>query len=244
MFSKLLKRLHTVIKAFIESIKMTKFDIMFGFAGLKSRERRRILINCIKAFPEDLRYRLKKDADFTPLKVTNEWSKAGKYKTKSFGVVDFSNIAEIYGVTIRHNKHRISLHFRGDNINKEIIDACLHTVNNYFEINSAVKKAMISAFEGNKSLHGFFKYCYSLFPRYESVGIFGTGEFKTVNLENVVKKLKYPDIWFTVENNNLKISFWYHFNSTSTRAMANALVVTMNDQFDIINFEHCEHLIG
>jgi len=244
VFSKLLKRLRTVIKAFIESIKMTKFDIMFGFAGLKSGEKRRILINCIKVFPEDLRYRLKKDADFTPLKVTNEWGKVGKYKTKTFGGVDFSNIAEIFGVTIRHNKHRIRLNFHGSNINKEIIDTCLNTVNNYFEINSTVKKAMLSAFEGNKSLHGFFKYCYSLFPRYESVGIFGTGEFKTVNLENVVKKLKYPDIWFTVENNNLKISFWYHFNSTSTRAMANALVVTMNDQFDIINFEHCEHLIG
>jgi hypothetical protein len=244
VFSKLLKRLRTVINAFIETIKMTQFDIFWSCASLKSKEGRRILIRCIKAFPENLRYRLDKDADFTPLKVTNEWSKVGKYKTKSFGEVDFSNIAEIFGVIIRHNKHRIELNFSGGNINKKIIDTCLHTVNNYFEINSSVKKAMLSAFEGNKSLHGFFKYCYSLFPRYESVGIFGTGEFKTVNLENVVKKLKYPDIWFTVENDNLTISFWYHFNSASTRAKANALVVTMNEQFDIMNFEHCEHLIS
>jgi hypothetical protein len=56
-----------------------------------------------------------------------------------------------------------------------------------------------------KFLRGFFKYCYSLFPRYESVGIFGTGEFKTVNLDNVVKKLKFPDLEFTVDNDNLTI---------------------------------------
>jgi hypothetical protein len=56
--------------------------------------------------------------------------------------------------------------------------------------------------------------------------------------------LKYPDIDFTVDNNNLTISFYYHFESASLPAKSNALIVTMNEQLDILNFEHGEHLVS
>jgi len=244
VFSKIFKRLHTVIKAFIESIEMTQIDIIFSGANLNSKEGRRIYMRCIKMIPEHFRYKLDKNANFTPLKISNWWSKVGKYKTKYFGEVDFSYIAEILGVDIKHYKHQIHLHFRGDYINQKIIDTCLHTVNDYFKINSVVKKAMLNTFQENKSLHDFFMCCYNIFPRYESVRIFGTEEFKMINMENVVNKLNYPDINFTVDNNNLTISFWYHFISNSTCAKGNALIVTMNEQLDILNFKHGEHLLS
>jgi len=103
---------------------------------------------------------------------------------------------------------------------------------------------MLSSFQENKSLHGFFKCCYNIFPRYESVRIFGAEKFKMINLKNIVEKLNYPDISFTVDNNNLTINFWYHFISTSTYAKGNTLIVTMNEQPDILKFEHAEHLIS
>ena len=65
-----------------------------------------------------------------------------------------------------------------------------------------------------------------------------------INLKNIVEKLNYPDISFTVDNNNLTINFWYHFISTSTYAKGNTLIVTMNEQPDILKFEHAEHLIS
>jgi hypothetical protein len=244
MLSKLLKRLHTLIKAMFKSIEMSKIDILFSGANLKSKEGRRIYMRCIKMIPGHFRYILNKNANFTPLKVSNEWGKIGKYKTKSFGEVDFSYIAEILGVDIRHYKHQIHLDFSGDYINQKIVDTCLHAVDNYFEINSVVKQTMLSTFQENKYLHNFFKCCYNIFPRYESVRIFGTEEFKMINLENVVKKLNYPDISFTVDKNNLTINFWYHFKSTSAYAKGNALIVTMNEQLDILKFEHAEHLIS
>jgi len=228
----------------IEAIKMSKFDFSYSFASVKSKEGRRILMNCVMNIPGNFRYQLKKVAELTPIKVSNEWGKIGKYKTKHFGEVDFSNIAEWRGVDIRHYKHKIHLSFHGGSVNRKIIDACLNAVNNYFEINSTVKKAMITAFPQNKHLHDFFKYCYNSFPRYVSVGIFGAGEFKTVSLENVVKKLNYPDIVFTVDNNNLTIGFWYHFKSDCPDARGNALIVTMDEQLNILNYEHCEHLIS
>jgi hypothetical protein len=238
----LLKRLSLVIKALIEAIKMTRHDFLFSLADLGSKEGRRIFIWCIKRIPENFRRALDKYAKFT--KASYEWSKVGKYKTKSFGEVDFSDIAEFWGVDIKHYKHQIHLHFNGGNINQKIIDACLHTINNYFEINSAVKKAILNAYQENNALHGFFKCCYHCFPRYESIRIFGIGEFKTINLENAVKKLKYPDLRFTVDNNNLTIDLCYHFKSASLPAASNALIVTMNEQLNILKFEHCEHLLS
>jgi len=201
-------------------------------------------MRCIKAFPEHFCWKLGKDANFTPLKVSNEWGKVGKYITKSFGVVDFSYIAEILGTDIKYDGHRINLHFDGDYINQKIIDTCLHTVNNYFEINNTIKQAMLTAFQENKSLHDFFEYCYENFPRYESVRIFGAEEFEVVNMENVVEKLKYPDLRFTMDNNGLAISLWYHFESASSPAKSNALIVTMSEQLNILSFEHGEHLIS
>ena len=228
----------------IESIEMSKMDIMYSGADFKTEEGRRIFLNCIKRIPENIRYKLDKDANFTPLKVSNEWSKAGKYKTKSFGEVDFGNIAEITGIEIRYKKQRINLHFYSGYINKEIIDTCLYTVNNYFEINNVVKQAIITDFQKNKSLQGFFNCCYNCFPRYESVRIFGKEEFNMINIENVVKKLKYPDIRFSIDNNNFTISLCYHFKSNSLQAKSDALIITMNDQLNIMNYEHVEHLVS
>jgi hypothetical protein len=162
---------------------MTRQDFFWSGAHLGSKEGRKIFICCIKRIPENFRYEFNNYTKFT--KASYEWSKVGKYKTKSFGEVDFSDIAEFWGVDIRHYKHQIHLRFNGGNINQKIIDSCLHTVNNYFDINSAVKKAILNAYQENNSLHGFFKCCYNRFPRYESIRIFGKEEFKMVNLENV-----------------------------------------------------------
>jgi len=244
VLSKLLKRLQTVMKALIKSIEISEMDIMYSGANLKSKEGRNIFMNCIKRIPENIRCKLNKDAAFTPLKVSNEWSKIGKYKTKSFGEVDLKDIAEIRGIDIRHKKQLINLKFYSDNINQKIINICLYTINNYFEINNTVKQTMLTAFQENKSLQGFFKCCYNCFPRYESVRIFGAEEFKMINLENVVKKFKYPDIKFTVDNNNLTISFYYHFKANSFHAKSDALIITMNEQLNIMNYEHIEHLVS
>jgi len=223
---------------------MTQMDIMFSTASLKTKEGRRIYMRCLKMFPGHIRYILAKDANFTPLNVTNDWGKVGKYKTKSFGKIDLSNITKIFGVDIKHYRHRINLHFYGDFINQKIIDACLYTINNYFDINSAVKQKMLIAFQNNKYLNSFFKHCYYYFPRYESIKIFGKEEFKMINLKNAVKKLKYPDLMFKVENNNLTIVFCYHFNSNSSSARSTALYVSMNEQLNILNFEYGEHLLS
>jgi len=244
MLSTLLKRSHILIKALIKSIKVSREDFFWTNASLRTKEGRRTFVNCMKNIPRNFRYQLNKIAELTPIKVSNEWSRIGKYKTKFFGIIDFSNIAEWWGVDIRHYKHKIHLHFHGDNVDKKIIDACLYTVNNYFEINSSVKKAIVPAFQENKPLRDFFKYCYNSFSRYESVRIFGAGEFKTVNLDNAVKKLNYPDINFNVENDNLTINIWYHFMSTCVDARGNALIVKMNEQLNILNFEFCTHLIN
>jgi len=104
---------------------------------------------------------------------------------------------------------------------------------------------MIAAFLGNKTLQEFFEYCYENFPRYESSRIFVVENFKMINLESVVGSLKYPDITFNVDkSNNLTISFCYHFDTASFPVRSHALLVTMNEQLNIMNFEHVEHLVS
>ena len=243
--SRLLKRLQAVTEALIKSIEISEMDIQYCGANLKTKERRKTFMNCINKIPEYLNDKLDEAADFPSLKVSNEWSKIGKYKTKSFDDVDFSEIAEGLGVDIEYNKQLINLFFDGGDINQKIIDTCLYTVNNYFEINNSVKKSIIAAFKENKTLQEFFEYCYENFPRYESSRIFVIEDFKMINLESVVGSFKFPNITFFVDkNNNLTISLLYHFDTASFPVKAHALLVTMNEQFDILKFEHAEHLIS
>jgi hypothetical protein len=175
--------------------------------------------------------------------VNTEWNKVGKYKTKSFGEVDFSNIAEWMGVRVKHNNQSMNLHFYGNSINEEKINICLNVINNYFDINKTVKKTMSSDFPDNKTLYGYFQTCYMNFSRYESVRIFGNCKFKMIDIGNVIKKLKHPDLTFTMEENDLTICLCYHFETSCLFGQANALMVYMDEQLNIVKFEHCEPLL-
>ena len=44
-----------------------------------------------------------------------------------------------------------------------------------------------------------------------------------------VVKFKYPDLRFTIDNNNLTIILCYHFESASFPVKSNVLIVTMNE---------------
>jgi hypothetical protein len=112
-------------------------------------------------------------------------------------------------------------------------------IDRYFEINDIAKNAILNNYSKNKILKNYFKYCFNNFSKEIRMDIFGIDQYKNIDLRNVIEKLEYPNLMFKLnKKQEVIMTPFYILSRACFEGQSNILCVNINEQFNVINFEH------
>jgi hypothetical protein len=113
---------------------------------------------------------------------------------------------------------------------------CLEIIDSYMAINEMAKNAIIYNFYVDKAVEDYFKYFFDEMATSELLEVFGTTDFKKMDINSVVKKLVYPNILFNfVQDNVLSFNVDYFVHDSYFNDM---LSVCMDEKLNILGFVH------
>jgi hypothetical protein len=144
--------------------------------------------------------------------MTYREHKMTKIMTKYFGEIIVNEDIEEDGCAfadVKYNNQEIRIYFDNFNIYEDKNKICFNIINKYVEINEIAKKAIIENYSVNKTIRYYFEYHFNNLEENELMEIFSVNNFYEMDIKNIVKKLKYPNLFFKIEENEIYVFVYY-----------------------------------
>jgi hypothetical protein len=133
-----------------------------------------------------------------------------EFMTKYFGEISINeNDDGNADVDVIYNNQEINIFLYEYNLYGNKVNACLKIMDKYVEINEIAKKAILKNFNEDKTIKYYFECHFDLLEEEDLIKIFGVNDFKKMGIESVVEKLEYPNLLFTIEDNEIAVSVDY-----------------------------------
>jgi hypothetical protein len=159
-----------------------------------------------------------------------------KFSTKYFGEVVIAVDNDGHGDTdVKYNNQEINIFLNDYNIYGDKVNVCLEIMDKYVEINDMAKKAIQDNFVENETLKYYFECHFDILEEAQLMEIFNTNKFKDIDINNVVEKLEYPNLLFSIEDNEIQVSVDYMISKEYSDEI---LCVRMDEKLNITGFSH------
>jgi hypothetical protein len=158
-----------------------------------------------------------------------------KFTTKYFGEI-IINENDGHGDTdVKYNNQEINIFLSDYNNYGDKVKVCLKIMDKYVEMNEIAKKAILENFMENETIKYYFECHFDILEKEQLMEIFGVDNFEKMDIRNVVEKLKYPNLLFSIQDNEISVSVDY---MVSKEYSDEILCVRMDEKLNIINFSH------
>jgi hypothetical protein len=166
-----------------------------------------------------------------------------EFMTKYFGKIIFyeNNDDDDFAVTnVKYNNQEdIVIFLSGYSKYGDKMKVCLEIINKYVEINKIAKKAIIDNFTENKTINYYFEYHFNILEEEQLVEIFGVNNFEKFDITNIVSKLEYPYLFFSIKNNKITVSVEYMIlKEYFDEELLRVLCVKIDEKLNVTDFAH------
>ena len=163
-----------------------------------------------------------------------------KYETKYFGEIYFNDLEEFITAYVKLNDLKIEILISDKNINDGKIKTYLNIIDKYIEIKDIAKESIIKKHKTNRTIKNYFKECFYNLDEEKRIKIFGSNEYKKINLKCVIDKLEYPNLLISLneKNNKILVKPYFILSKYCSFGRSNILVVIMDDHLKVLKFEH------
>jgi hypothetical protein len=157
-----------------------------------------------------------------------------KFATKYFGEVVITVDNEHGNADVKYNDQEINIFLSDYNNYGDKVKICLEIIDKYVEINDIAKKAILENFAENETVKYYFE-CHFDILEEELMEIFNTSNFKDMDINKVVEKLDYPNLLFSIDDDEMHVSVDY---MVSKKYSDEILCVRMDEKLNITGFSH------
>jgi len=161
--------------------------------------------------------------------------KMAEYMTKYFGKIIIDERGGHGDADVKYNNHEIGIFLADFNIYGTKLKVCLEILDKYIEINEIAKKAILENFTENKTIEYYFECHFDILENDQLIEIFDVANFQEMDIKNVVEKLEYPNLLFSIEDNKINVSIDY---MVSKKYSDEILCVKMDEELNITGFSH------
>jgi hypothetical protein len=158
-----------------------------------------------------------------------------EFATKYFGKIVISEDDSHGDVTVKYNNQEIGIFLCDYRVYGDKVKICLEIMDKYVEMNEAAKTAILENFSKNKTISYYFECHFDILDEEQLMEIFGVNNFQELDIKNVVEKLEYPDLLFSIENNEITVSVDY---KVSKEYSDEILCVRMDEKLNVTSFSH------
>ena len=156
--------------------------------------------------------------------------------TKYFGNITIDVDDDGHGdIYTNYNNQEINIFFQRYNTYEDKVKICLEIIDKYVEINEIAKKAIMEQFNENATVKNYFKCHFDMWGKEQLIKTFGTDNFKKINIGNIVEKLEYPDLIFSMRNSEITVSLIYMISKNFSDEI---LCIKMDEKLNITEFLH------
>ena len=156
--------------------------------------------------------------------------------TKCFGNISIDIDDDGHGdIFASYNDQEINIFLCNYNVYREKAKTCLMIIDKYKEINDIAKKTIMDNFIKNETVKYYFEHNFKILEEEQLMEIFGVNNFRDIEIKNIVDKLKYPNLIFVIENNEITISVDYKISKEYSNEI---LCVKMDERLNVINITH------
>jgi hypothetical protein len=154
------------------------------------------------------------------------------FKTKYFGeiIVDDEDFSDVV-----YENTGINIFFSDMKLYGDKIETCIYMLNKYLEINNIAKKSIIENFPENGLIHYYFECHFDLLEKEELYEIFGTNDFKKLDIEKIVNCLNYPNLIFSIKDGEIQLSVDYKVPKEYSDEI---LCVRIDEKLNVIGYSH------
>jgi hypothetical protein len=157
------------------------------------------------------------------------------FTTKYFGRIIINENGGHGNADVKYDNQKINIFLSDYNIYGDKVITCVDILDKYVEINKIAKKAILSNFKRNGIIRYYFECHFDMLEEEQLMEIFGVNRFEEMDIKNVVEKLDYPNLLFSVKNNEISVSVDY---MVSKEYSDEILCVRMDEKLNIIDFSH------
>lgn len=87
--------------------------------------------------------------------------------------------------------------------------ACLNVIDRYKELDEIARKSIVAGFADNATIRFYFEDHFDNYEKEDLIDIFGVSKFGKMDIKQVVEKLEYSDLLFSIKDDELQISVDY-----------------------------------
>jgi len=162
-------------------------------------------------------------------------AKIDKYSTKYFGEIVITEEDGHGSADVLYDNQKISIFLCDYNLYGDKVKVCLGIMDKYVEINEIAKKAILENFIENETVKYYFECHFDILETEYLLEIFDVNSFEEMNIKSVVEKLEYPNLLFSIGNNEIKVSVDY---MVSKEYSDEILCVRIDEKLNITDFAH------
>ena len=159
-----------------------------------------------------------------------------EFKTKYFGtiIIDVDDNGD--GDTdVMYEDKEINIFLSDYSLYGDKVKVCLEIIDRYIELNEIAKKAMLENFTENETINYYFECHFDALEKEDLMEIFGVDEFQKMEIKSVIEKLEYPNLLFSIENDEINVSVDYKISEEYSDEI---LCVRMDEKLNVIGFSH------
>jgi hypothetical protein len=159
-----------------------------------------------------------------------------KFKTNYFGNIIIDVDDNGHGDTnVKYEGKEINIFMDDYAIYGDRVKICLEIIDKYIELNEIAKKVILENFTKNEAINYYFECHFDILGKEELMEVFGVDEFQKMDIKSVVEKLEYPNLLFSLEDDEIVVSVDY---KVSEEYSDEILCVKMDEKFNVIDFSH------
>jgi hypothetical protein len=162
-------------------------------------------------------------------------AKVDKYSTKYFGEIVVTEDNGHGNADVLYDNQEINIFLNDYNLYGDKVAVCLGILDKYVEINEIAKNAIVENFIENETVNYYFECHFDILEEEHLLEIFGVNSFEEMDIKSIVEKLEYPNLLFSIANNEIEVSVDY---MVSKEYSDEILCVRMNETLNITGFTH------
>jgi hypothetical protein len=160
--------------------------------------------------------------------------KMSKYETKYFGEISIDEKSDFEYIDVEYRNKEINISFFDCKIYGDKLKT-LDIIDKYIEINEIGKKTILGNFPENETIKYYFECHFDILEEEQILEIFDVKTFEEFDIKKTVDKLKYPNLLFGIENNEINFSVDYKVSDDYSDEI---LSVKMDEKLNVTDFSH------
>lgn len=161
--------------------------------------------------------------------------KVETFPTKYFGNITITSFDGDGDADVSYENQNIQIFLcEYENYGNKITE-CLTMLDKYVEINDIAKKAILENFSKDETVNYYFECHFDILEKEQLLELFGTTNFEEIDIKSVVNALKYPNLLFSIDDNQIELSVDYKLAKEYSDEI---LCVKIDEKLNITEFAH------